>query len=145
MGRQLSGLRGAGKAGWQAAQPIQTSRPLHLSREFSSFWLLPAQCGRSRAEKRTPAGSLKRKRICEGRGKGVFSSQKFPNLSVFLQLYDCSPPGDTFRVHAFPIAPEQFIHFQQLQAGADLSWSLLTFSDIQAPSHRAAKGMQPRT
>ena len=93
MGRQLPGLRGAGRAGWQDAQPTHVSQPLHLSREFSSFSLLPAWCGRSGAEKRTPAGRLKRKWICKGRAKGVFSSQKFPNLSILLQLYDCSPLG----------------------------------------------------
>lgn len=97
-GRQL---RGAGRAGWQGAQPTHVSHPLHLSQEFGSFSLLPAWCGRSGAEKRTPAGRLKRKRICKGRAKGVFSSQKFPNPSILLQLYDCSPQGHFPRAHLF--------------------------------------------
>lgn len=80
-----------------------------------------APCRRSGAEERTPAGRWRRKLLSKGRESGVFSSWKFRNLSILLQLYYCSAPGDTFRAHAFPIAPESSAHFQQLRAGADLS------------------------
>lgn len=68
------------------------------------------------AEERPPWGGWRRKLLCKGREKGVFSCWRFPNHSILLQLYCCSAPGDVF-----PIAPALFVHFQQPRAGTDPS------------------------
>lgn len=110
--------------------------------EFSSSRPLPGQRGRSGAEERTASGKLRRKRICKGRAKGVFSSQKFPNPSVLLPLLH--PLGMLSRLSPFLLHQSRaFPPCQRLRAGADPSRPLRAFPDIQPPSHRAAGGMHP--
>lgn len=71
---------------------------------FSSFLWLPAWCGRSGAEGRMPAGRLKRKQVCKGRAKGVFS-WSFMTTSPWGHFPSAHLAYCTRIIHSFPATP----------------------------------------